>query len=117
MGSNGLLVLPGDDWAVVKLGHRGIVNSVLIDTNHFKGNFPESCQVEGCLYEGSDVATLNSKGEFPGAAWMPLVTRCKLAAHEEVEKESICTTPITHLRLTIYPDGGVSRLRAYGVPC
>ena len=52
---NGNLILPGQkDWSILRLGHSGIVTSMEIDTNHFKGNFPESCIVEACYLPDAD---------------------------------------------------------------
>eukprot|EP01134_Creolimax_fragrantissima_P004900 CFRG4900T1 len=114
MGADGLLDLPGDDWAIIKLGHKGLIDRVLIDTNHFKGNFPESCIIQGCCYEGSEPGQVDSEGNLSGCSWSTIVSRCKLSAHEEVIKSSESRTPITHVKLSIFPDGGVSRLRVYG---
>ncbi|MCA1634785.1 MAG: bifunctional allantoicase/OHCU decarboxylase, partial [Acidobacteria bacterium] len=103
---------PGHDWAVVRLGARGRVRRVEVDTAHFKGNFPESCSLEGFDAGGE---------EFDNAAvaslpWRELLPRTRLQAHtrhfyEEELKES---GVMTHLRFNIYPDGGISRLRIYG---
>jgi allantoicase len=105
---------PGFDWIVVRLGRPGTVEKIEVDTNHFKGNFPESCMIEGC--SASDAGAedfLNMKD----LGWREILPRTKLSAHTRhyFEKElSTSAGRITHVRLNIYPDGGVSRLRIYG---
>lgn len=104
------------DWAIVRLGHRGTIGRVEIDTHHFKGNFPESAMVEVC-----DVPDDASALRESPAAWRTLVPRSKLKAdHKHVYVREIdrnaAARPCTHARLSIYPDGGVSRLRLWGRP-
>ena len=101
---------PGHDWVVLRLGRRGVVERVDLDTTHFKGNFPESASLEGCDLGGS--------GAAPGddAVWRELLPRTTLRAHARhrlaVSRER--RDPVTHVRLNIFPDGGVARLRVWG---
>ncbi len=99
---------PGCDWAIIKLGRRGVIRRVEVDTAWFKGNFPESCSLEACEIEG-DAMTKKT-------AWKELLPRTKLQAHTrhsfEDEVENIGSA--THVRFNIFPDGGVSRLRIFG---
>jgi allantoicase len=100
---------PGHDWVIIKLAGRSEVTSLEIDTAHFKGNYPDSCSIDACDFGVS--------GTPPEAVeWMPLLPQTKLQAHTRhfFEDELIRKDPVTHLRLNIYPDGGVSRLRALG---
>jgi allantoicase len=101
---------PGHDWAVVKLGAAGRVEKLEIDTAHFKGNYPESASLEGCREPRA------SLGELGESAWKELLPRTKLRAHTRhfFAKELRSRGPFTHVRLRIYPDGGVSRLRVHG---
>jgi allantoicase len=101
---------PGHDWAVVRLGAPGVITRIEIDTNHFKGNYPDSASVEGCLAPG---ATLQ---ELASATWHELLPRTKLKAHHRhfFSRELQVRGPVSHVRLNIVPDGGVSRLRIYG---
>jgi allantoicase len=101
---------PGYDWAIVKLGTAGLVSRIEIDTNHFKGNFPESASIDGCLAPDSSLASLGS------AAWLEILPRTPLSAHHRhyFAKELSAVGPVSHVRLNIYPDGGVSRLRIHG---
>ena len=101
---------PGHDWAVVKLGATGRIEKVEIDTAHFKGNYPESASLEGCR------APRASLGELVEASWEELLPRTKLRPHARhlFSKQLVARGPYTHVRLRIYPDGGVSRLRLHG---
>jgi allantoicase len=100
---------PGHDWAVVKLGAPGRVEKVEIDTAHFKGNYPESASLEGCLSPAATAAN-------PESEWRELLPRTKLRAHARhlFARELRERGPFSHVRLRIYPDGGVSRLRIHG---
>jgi allantoicase len=104
---------PGHDWAIVELGTAGLVERFVVDTTHFKGNAPGSCSIDGCHAPGVDPA-----GNVPtDAVWRPLLAQTPLAPHRRHELEAL--KPLgdtTHVRLNIYPDGGVSRFRAYGKP-
>ena len=101
---------PGFDWAVVRLGAPGIVTRIEIDTNHFKGNYPDSASIDGCLAPGATLDALAS------VRWLPLLPPTTLRAHQRhfFSKELHETGPISHVRLNIFPDGGVSRLRVHG---
>lgn len=119
---------PGHDWVILQLGRRGIIERLVIDTNHFKGNYPDSCDVEVCDHlcasepgapqPYSSPCADPAAGPHPTAAWRTLLPRTKLNAHEErtFERELIDKGPATHIRLNIHPDGGVSRFRAFGRP-
>lgn len=103
---------PGYDWAVIRLGTCGSVERIVVDTSHFKGNYPESCSVEGRLAPDASLDTLLSASDL----WQELLPRTKLAADTEhsFQKEIKSVGPVTHIRLNIFPDGGVSRLRIFG---
>jgi allantoicase len=98
------------DWALVKLCAEGTIARVEVDTNHFKGNYPESCKIEGCLAPGSYNA------DVEGVEWRPVLARTVLQPHTRhfYEEELVERGPFTHARITVYPDGGVSRLRVWG---
>ncbi len=105
---------PGHDWAILRLGVRGTIRCFLVDTNHFKGNCPDRCSIEVCDAEGASVDALLS----PRVTWQEVLPQTKLTPHAErsFEKELVATPPATHVRVRIYPDGGLSRLRCYGEP-
>ena len=102
---------PGHDWALIRLGSPGAVHAVVVDTANFTGNFPAECSVEACAAEGYP-----SPGELlaDGVTWAQLVPRSPLAGDTENRFTVGDARRFTHLRLTIYPDGGVARLRAEG---
>ncbi len=104
---------PGYDWIILKLGLPGALQKIEIDTNHFKGNYPDTCSIEGC-----NAAPASSMEELQQVCWLEILPRTKLQADARhfFEKELAPTGEFTHLRLNIYPDGGVSRLRVWGTP-
>lgn len=100
---------PGLDQAIVRLGCPGVVRRIVVDTAHFTGNFPAEASVEACGVDGYP-----GPAELAGASWQQLVVRSKLAGntvHEFVVEDE---HRYTHVRLSIYPDGGVARLRVQG---
>lgn len=92
---------PGYDWAIVRLGTSGIITKVEIDTNHFKGNYPDSASLDGLRRDGT---------------WTELLPQTRLRAHHRhvFIRQLRTAPPVTMVRLNIYPDGGVSRLRVHG---
>ena len=104
--------VPGNDWVILALGHVGIVESIIVDTAHFKGNYPDSCCIQAARV---DVSTLDAiKNDSVG--WPDLLPRRKLNMDTEHEfaQEIIDLGPVSHVRLSIFPDGGISRLRVFG---
>jgi allantoicase len=101
----------GHDWAIVRLGAPGLVRGVLVDTAHFKGNAPQRILLEGL--EAEHTAT----GEMLNARtdWFPLIPESDVKPDFpnsfDVKKSE---ARVTHVRLHIFPDGGVARLRVYG---
>jgi allantoicase len=109
---------PGHDWVVVRLGRRGVLRCAAIDTTHFKGNHPESFRLEALDDEGAFGDAIRGLELPPGdhAAWREVLPRTPLGADARHEFEVRETVSATHVRLSIYPDGGVARLRIYGEP-
>ena len=95
------------DWVILRLAHTGIVEKMIVDTAHFKGNFPESCILEGCLYKGDDITS-------DSVTWTALSDRVLLGADQKHETLCDKAQVVSHVKFTIYPDGGVSRLRLLG---
>jgi allantoicase len=100
---------PGHDWAILRLGLPGVVSGVVVDTAFFSGNYPAEISVEGCGAEGYP-----GPDELTAAAWTPLVARTAVAGDSRNEFEVSSSCRLTHVRLSIYPDGGVARLRVHG---
>jgi allantoicase len=101
---------PGHDWVIVRLGAPGVVHSVVVDTAFFTGNHPESCSVEGTWVDGHP-----GPDELAGAGgWSTLVPRSPLAGDTRNVLPASHERLVSHVRLTIHPDGGVARLRVHG---
>jgi allantoicase len=104
---------PGPDWSIVKLAAQGSIEKVIVDTCHFKGNFPDSFLLEGLVSNSDDFTNGQQEDK-----WRLVIARTKLYAHREHlyinEIIPANTEQFTHLRLNIFPDGGISRLRAFG---
>ncbi|MEV6279004.1 allantoicase [Nocardia sp. NPDC051832] len=100
---------PGDDWAIVRLGMPGIVRGVVIDTAWFKGNYPPFASIEACRAPGYP-----SVAELEAADWVEILPRSPLTGDAVHEFPVSDDRVFTHVRLTIYPDGGVARLRVHG---
>ncbi|XP_071477967.1 allantoicase-like [Diadema antillarum] len=123
LGENGVLKYTGCDWCVFRLGTRGIIEKIEVDTNHFKGNFPDSCTIEGCVLTLEEEQRARAPhperphGDFDAFQWKAILPIAKLSAHKRhFFKGSAVTVvgPVTHIRLTLRPDGGISRLRLWG---
>lgn len=96
---------PGHDTAIVRLGAPGIVRGVVIDTSWFTGNYPPEASVEGIALEGDPLAA---------DGWEPLLPRTALKGDTENVFAVDSARRVTHVRLRIFPDGGVARLRVHG---
>lgn len=103
------------DWVVLAVGRPGRVHKLEVDTNHFKGNFPDTVRVEAVQVTGPLDETVEACALLP---WRELLPRTPLEAHRRhhFEAELGDVGVVTHLRMAIYPDGGISRLRAWGEP-
>ena len=137
----GLQDSPLMDWAVLKLGLGGVVEKmggsagstggverIIIDTRHFKGNFPESVSIDacGCRNLSDDVVCASAADKDSSSCateWFPLLKRTALTAdaeHEFLRDDGKMIVNgnrgVTHIRVSIYPDGGLSRVRIYGHP-
>ncbi|PSH68889.1 allantoicase [Phyllobacterium brassicacearum] len=107
---------PGNDWIIVKLAARGTIESAIVDTAHFKGNYPDACSIQ--------VADLGDAGESldelvvaSSMFWEEILPQQKLVAdtiHEYGQNQIRQNGAVTHARFNIYPDGGVSRVRLFG---
>jgi allantoicase len=103
---------PGYDWIIVQLGARAAIHRVSVETEHYKGNYPDSCSIECCDASGAiaqDLITGKTR-------WAELLGKSNLApdAVRLFDTELSPVPPATHVRLNILPDGGISRLRVFG---
>ncbi len=110
------------DWSILRMACVvENVTKLVLETTHFKGNYPESVKVEYCCRPKGDLV-LSPPGQDAGVGWKTLLKRTRMGPDAVFEYgladlgsgmgERI--SDITHLRLHIYPDGGVSRVRLFG---
>ena len=99
----------GYDWCVIRLGLPGVVRGVVVDTSHFRGNYPEACSIEGCEIRGTP-----GPEAFSDASWTRVLPRSQLMGDTRNEFAVDANDRLTHLRFNIFPDGGVARLRVFG---
>jgi len=104
---------PGYDWIIVQLGGRAAIHHVSVETEHYKGNYPDRCSIDTCDASAGALAEDLLTGKIP---WREILPASKLEADavRQFAKELNATDPATHVRLNIYPDGGISRLRVFG---
>ncbi len=94
------------DWVIIELGHKGNVHSVTVDTRHFKGNAPGSCSIDGFVADSGDISNPD---------WISVIKRTNIEPDMVVSLDGVQVQgPFSHIRLNIFPDGGVSRLRVFG---
>ena len=101
------------DWIIIKFGKPGIIDRLEIDTHHFKGNYPESLTVQSAFIAdktNSNKLLANSKN------WKTFLEKTKLKPHKKhLFKSKINKkNKINCLKINIFPDGGISRIRAFG---
>jgi allantoicase len=101
---------PGNDWVIIALGQPGEIERAEIDTAHFKGNYPDRVSLEGGLFPSDDDVT-NSSPE-----WQTLLPQARLKMDQQHYFDDALERigPVSHVRVSIYPDGGISRVRLFG---
>ena len=105
---------PGHDWVILKLGHPGQLQRVIIDTAHYRGNYPERVSLDAVLLAPG--AALTSQ-DYPNLDWQPLMSPQFLTPDAEHEfTQLIPHERLSHVRVNIHPDGGLSRVRLFGRP-
>jgi allantoicase len=97
------------DWCIIRLGLPGIVRGVDVNTSFFRGNFPSHCSIEACTIDGQPRIE-----ELMKAEWTEILPQVELAGDTHNHFAVNYDRRVTHLRLKIYPDGGVARLRVFG---
>lgn len=99
---------PGHDWCVVRLARPGRIHGLDLDTSHFTGNFPPAASVEACNLASGDPGS--------GSTWFPLLPAVDLGGNRHHWFATDAAPRATHVRVNLFPDGGLARLRVYGVP-
>jgi allantoicase len=100
---------PGNvDWVIIRLAKPGVIENILVDTKHFKGNYPHSCSLEGVFAENDEAVITGNP------SWKTIVAKKELSADNEQEFSSESQEVFSHVKMNIYPDGGISRLRLFG---
>ena len=111
---------PGYDWCILRLGLPGIIRGIMVDTSFFTGNYPERFSLEGCdLGERHPYKGEKSRLASEKTKWIQVFPETPLKGDSRNLFSVQNSARFTHLRLKIYPDGGVARLRVYGeaLPC
>ena len=104
---------PGYDWIILKLGHPGLIQKIEIDTAHYKGNFPHQVSINAASLPGDC-----DKNMAPRSLYWPEMLGMQLLQMDKqhyFEKEIKDIGPVSHIRINIHPDGGLSRVRFFGV--
>ncbi|MET8830773.1 allantoicase [Streptomyces sp. NPDC004610] len=99
------------DWALIRLGAPGVVRGIVVDTAHFRGNYPQSVSVEGTAADGSPAP---EDLLADGVKWTTLVPRTPVGGHAANGFAVSLEQRFTHLRVNQHPDGGIARLRVHG---
>ncbi|MEM7612122.1 MAG: allantoicase [Pseudomonadota bacterium] len=102
---------PGNDWVVMALGHPGTIEAIEVDTAHFKGNYPDRVMLQATLVPAGESPDIDSSDQWPillGEHKLSMDTQ-----HYFIDDINDIG-PISHVRMNIYPDGGISRLRIIG---
>lgn len=100
------------DWAIIRLGAPGRVQRFVVDTAHFRGNFPQQVRLQAIEWKGSDS---DKEPSADAPAWEDVVEPTKTGPDQEHEVVSkVQDKPFTHVKLIVIPDGGVKRLRVFG---
>ena len=100
---------PGNDWVIVAMAQPGVIERIEVDTAHFKGNYPGRVSLEAGRFESDALATPDSRD------WQTLLPETKLKMDQQHYFETLeALGDVSHIRMSIYPDGGISRLRLFG---
>ena len=103
------------DWVIVRLGVPGIVRSIVVDTAFFTGNYPQACSADACSVSGYPSFSELAADDAPGTgSWREIVPRALLTGDARHAFKVNSGRRFTHVRLNIFPDGGVARLHVHG---
>ena len=103
---------PGNDWVILALGHAGTIEEILIDTHHFKGNYPDKCSIQAAYVKGGTDDQIETQSLY----WQELLPMQKMQPNQEhmYKAEVQNLGPVTHVKINVFPDGGISRVRLMG---
>lgn len=110
---------PGHDWLLLALGARGTIEEALVDTGHYKGNYPDRCSMQAADLAGFGDGLADGLTDAlvtDAMFWPTLLPETPLGPDAEHRFDVADLGPVTHVRLNIHPDGGISRLRLWGRP-
>ena len=96
---------PGHDYLIIKLGKPGSISKVDVDTSHFNGNQPSMVSLEVCYSKSNSIKNFK---------WKPLISKKKTKANSHHLFKTSSKSIVTHVKLNIFPDGDIARLRLYG---
>ncbi|KAM4771202.1 putative inactive allantoicase [Rhinophrynus dorsalis] len=121
VNTKGILQVPGNEWTIFRLGHPGLITHIEIDTNHFKGNAPNACKIDACVLTPKEEEQQIREKWSPeeGHKWKTLLPVTQIHPHKRhfIDATSLALLEVvSHVKITIAPDGGVSRIRLWGFP-
>ncbi|MEI7530916.1 MAG: allantoicase [Betaproteobacteria bacterium] len=99
--------IQGQDWAIIQLARPGLIRGFDIDTSHFTGNYAPAITIQGCFDNADPTEHSN---------WFDIVIPTNLQGNQHHYVEVPETARVSHLKITIFPDGGIARLRVFGQP-
>ena len=104
--------VPGNEWMIIGLGVPGVLDEIEIDTGHFKGNYPQAVSVQA-----AEMPAMREDALVTQAMFWPEVLAAQPLEADRIHRFSIeSATPVTHVKVNAHPDGGISRIRAFGTP-
>lgn len=105
----------GNDHCIIKLGTLSTIDSFLVDTSYFRGNYPLAVSIKGCCVNGiKDEEFIEESNDFE---WIDLLEQSNLLGDKKQYFDCKIQNEITHLRVDIFPDGGIARFKAFGKIC
>ncbi len=103
---------PGNDWSIIELGHVGDIEQIILDTAFFKGNYPDRCSIQAAMVGAGTADSIVTQSQF----WQELLPPQKMEMDKvhEFSGEVQSIGPVSHIRVNMFPDGGISRVRILG---
>jgi allantoicase len=103
---------PGNDWCIIELGRPGKVEQITLDTAFFKGNYPDRCSIQAAMVTAGTADSIITQSQF----WQELLAPQNMAMDKvhEFSAEVRDLGTVNHIRVNVFPDGGLSRVRVFG---